>query len=72
MSEYGNGYKQKKIMELGEAGKLTDGDLRKLYGFTKAMDELDKLIALGLVEIDKETMDGEGVNADTKLIWLKK
>ena len=48
--KYGLGYKQQKIIELGIADKLTWGDIVKLYGHSKAFDELLKLETLDLIE----------------------
>jgi hypothetical protein len=47
--KYGRGYKQQRIKELGLADKLTWGNIVRLYGKSKAQDELDKLVELGLV-----------------------
>jgi len=65
---YGIGYKQKRIKELGEQGKLMWKDMVLLYGgVSNAMNELGKLNALGLVNTRDKVMD-----VDTKITWLGK
>lgn len=47
--KYGKCYKQQRISELGEQDKLTWGSFVRVYGTSKANDELDRLIELGQV-----------------------
>jgi hypothetical protein len=68
--EYGQGYKQRKIIELGKNDQLTFGTLIDLYGYAKSLDELAKLEDLGLVVIDEDTLENDEINYSTKLRWL--
>ena len=69
--EYGKGRKQRKIIELGKKDQLTFGDMIDLFGQNKSFDELEKLVELGLIAIDEDTMEDDEVTADTKIKWLE-
>ncbi len=70
---YGHTRLQKKIIEYGIKGKLTAGKILEFYGsenVRSATDEINKLIFLGLVKIDKETSDEKGtIFENTRLLW---
>ena len=69
--EYGRGYKQRKIMELGKKNQLTFGDMINLFGPAQSLNELEKLVELGLVVIDEDTMEDNELSSQTKLRWLE-
>jgi hypothetical protein len=73
---YGNTEQQKRIIELGEKGKLTAGKIIELFGEDekrKGNDEIDRLRIMGLIKFDKNTMDEKRtVYRGTRLIWMHK
>lgn len=69
MMDYYNhaGHLQQRIIELGEKGELTYGDILALYGSeSKAKKELKKILTMGIAKIDCET---EEVQEDTEIDW---
>ena len=73
---YGNTEQQKRIIELGEKGKLTAGKILELFGEDQKREgvaEIYKLRDIGLIKFDKTTMDEKrNIYTNTKLIWMHK
>jgi hypothetical protein len=70
---YGNTKQQKRIIELGEKGKLTLGDIFQIYNkdTEKVEDELSTLYYFGLIKIDND-IEERYLLVDSKLIWTNK
>ncbi len=67
---YGNGKKQRKIIELGKKDKLTFGDFVKLFGHKDSLIEINKLCDLSLIVIDESTTKNNEFVKNTKIKWL--
>ena len=76
LQEYGHTKIQKKIIKLGRENRLTVKKILDLFGKENkrdAVDEIEKLIEMKLVERDKKTTDDKrNIYENSRLIWKHK